>query len=895
MRKIYLLITAAMLLLSSSNAFAEVIATVGSTEFDTDNYSGSTLNTLKAALEASSSETRALLQKDITLTSGTSVAAGKAYYLDLNNHDIETSGEWFWDVYGLFDIDGTGTILSTYAGTKTISMIWVYGSTNPNASYSCVLNIGKNVTLKADRSGVYATNIYGTSKCAYGTEINFNGTIQTSTGMTINGKINKTTGNVPIINIGDGAVVNGGCGDNASIYAAGYGIWNIGAATLNAGTTIYAKSGIININGATIAACGEYAEPKPYGNGFHGTGDGIVFDSKNGYAGNMSIAITDATITSTNGYAIQEVLTDRESSATIGMTIVNGAFAGAKGAVVVSEDFSGSAEDGSNQQGEWVLNAVTGGKYSTLPEVVADGYEVVVTSDADFPYSVQLKQDIPFMDKEVISEDTEMDDVTVTAGKQLVIKTGVTLTVTGTVTIGDNESYPSQIVVEPGATLIAGANGIVEAGSLGAESLILEADKVNGTGRVLFNGTTANNAPLATVQMYLKGKNNQDGTYIWQHFGLPVYANTNAAIEKTMAVTYNDWDIVKGWVVSNSSNVLEQGPFVGHNTTTNAVVEGGVFNFKGNIIGNTDADLSLVYGYNCIANSYTAPMSIKSFIESVDALNSDKLVWVYDSENDEFKKYNKTSFILVDDPGIDAMQAFFIGNRGGVTDVTIDYDKSVYDFGDLKDADATEYNGGLIKLSASGLGSATLQIVEGPDFSDDFEDGADGEQMETGMIQIYVEQGAHKLAAIATNSINDKEITIVTKSATQYTLSFEHLAGKAFKLTDLVSGAEVEVGSDKTYTFTADANSTIKRFVLGEGEVSADEANADAVKIWSANDSLFVEGNAAEADIEIINLSGVKVASAKASGEAVQAVSISNLACGVYVVRVGNTAAKIVK
>ena len=66
-------------------------------------------------------------------------------------------------------------------------------------------------------------------------------------------------------------------------------------------------------------------------------------------------------------------------------------------------------------------------------------------------------------------------------------------------------------------------------------------------------------------------------------------------------------------------------------------------------------------------------------------------------------------------------------------------------------------------------------------------------------------------------------------------------------------------------------------------------------KIWSANGSLFVEGNAAEADIEIINLSGVKVASAKASGEAVQAVSISNLASGVYVVRVGNTAAKIVK
>lgn len=919
MKKVYLLITAAMLLLSSSNAFAEVIATVGSTEFDTDDYSGSTLNTLKAALEASSSETRALLQKDITPENGIVISTDKKCYLDLNNHTITRYG-WMFDVYGALDIDGTGTLYSTrYSGAPVI--IYVYGTSDPDEPYNHVLNIGENVTLNCKVG--YGISVYNVNNgnYAYGVEINVNGTIQTSTAIAILGTIQRTSGNVPVININDGATLNGqigGNGDGACIFAAGYGIWKIGKATLTANNPIHIKAGNVSLNGTTVNATGESYKNITYNsNGYNATGNAISIESNHKYAGNVFLNISNgATITSKAGYAVEEAIVCngnvcKDETQQIGLTVTDGqgddkinAFSGALGTMKFSESFAQALKDGSIKGKEagqytWVVNAITGGKYSEIPEVIADGYEVVVTSDAQFPYTVKKASDIDFNegDIETITADAEVSDKLVGAGKQLIIKSGVTYKVNGTLTIGDDENSKSQVVVEPGATLIAGTGGIVLNNSIGVKSLILKADKDNSTGVLLFDGTTNNANPMATVEMYLKGKSNQDGTYIWQHFGLPMNANAIAAIEKDMVVTYNDWNIQKGWVPSASgASVVEQGPWVGHNTTTNAVVEGGIFKFEGNIVGNVNKELELVYGYNCLANSYTAKMSIKEFIKALSGVNTDKMVWVYDPVRNEFDKFNEGSFILADDPGIAPMQAFFIGKRDmAQTNITLNYNDVVYGFASTKGAEATEYNGGLIKLSADGLGTASLQILEGESFSDEFEDGYDGDQMETGMIQIYIQQGTHKLAAIATNKLEGKEITIVTKGATEYTLSFDKLAGNVFKLIDLASGAEIEVGADKTYTFTAAANSTIQRFKLGEGEVSANEADANNVNVWVANNSLNIAG-ATEGDaVEIINLAGVKVLSATATGEAVQTISLGGIASGAYIVKAGAATVKVIK
>ena len=567
------------------------------------------------------------------------------------------------------------------------------------------------------------------------------------------------------------------------------------------------------------------------------------------------------------------------------MQILNGKFKGSKGTIVTSEHF------GESTPTHWADNSIVGGKYAYAPTTVADGYKVAFNTDADkneFPYIIVVDDLYPTGTITEITEDTSVDDVvTVADNDGLVIKSGVTYTVKGLV-IGTGVNSTSKVTVEAGAKLIVGEYGIVNYAN---NQLVLQADKDNGCAILRFDETTSNLNPYGKVELYMYA-HKEDGVNVWQHRGIPTVGAPDA-IEKSAPYMFNVWDLKTGWKYAAQEYV--NSPWTGYNSSTNMEAPGSKLTFTGRLVGGSDADFVLApNNYSCIANSYTDYVSIAGFINQLPEGETDGTVWVYgmeDSGKVGFTLYNSGSFILKPDPGFSPMQAFFIKNvTANEIQLTVPYGG----MGTVRDAIATEINGGIIKLS-DGIETASLQIIEKDDLSDDMDPNYDAEQFATDMIQIYVKQGTKNLAAIGTNSLDGKEIEIVTKSATRYTLSFEHLAGKAFKLTDLASGAEVEVGSDKTYTFTADANSTIKRFVLGEGEVSAEEANADAVKIWSANGSLFVEGNVAEADIEIINLSGVKVASAKASGEAVQAVSISNLASGVYVVRVGNTAAKIVK
>lgn len=939
MRKIYLLITAAMLLLSSS-AFAEVIATVGSTEFDSEDYGGKVMNTLQAALEVSSAETRAVLQKNIAVTSGGTVAKGKAYYLDLNGHEIQTSISWFWDVFGLFDIGGTGTILSTYIGTKSSSMMWVYGSTNPDEPYNCELNIGENVTIKSEGSNVYAITVYGNSldkSSSYGVEINISGKTQTGSGITINGGVKKITGNVPVININDGAIINGntgGNGDGLGLYAAGYGIWNVGKATITANNPIHTKAGIINLNGTSINATRDtYTPISYYGNGGNPTGNAITIESNPGYAGNVILNISNgAAITSKSGYAVEEDIVCKEGNECknttnqICLTVTDSenavnAFSGAKGTMSFSDDFAQALRDGvisapESEDVKWVQNAITGGKYSAMPEVVADGYMVKMTSDAQFPYEVVAKtEETGITDITAITQDTtEPADYTVKKGTGLIVRTGNTLKITGKLFIGEDVNWPAQVTVEPGATLIVG-NGIEINASNEAiykNALVLQADKENGTASLLFGtGAIGDVNPIASVEMYMYGHLLSEGAdetnpqnFKWQHFGLPIYSDGD--IEKTMPVWYFDWNVKNGWVRVSGSDIKGEGPWAIHNTTTNLVNEGSKFVFKGNLIGNQNVTTTLDRaGYFGFANSYTAPLSMESVINKLMANGLEAGIWLYDASGDvaEFTAYNLGSIEDDGDKGVLPMQAFFMFNQaGGSKSIEIDYASDVYGFipadgsaGAAYRAAEADVNGGKITLS-DGVEAATFTIREADKYSDEYDNGYDMYQMEsTGMIQIYAIQGDSKLASIATNSINGKEIAIVTKANTEYTLSFSKLKGNAFKLTDIASGADIEVGEDKTYTFTAAANSTIVRFRLGEGEVSADEADADAVKVWVANNALNIAG-AAEGDaIELINLAGVKVLSATATGEVVQSISLSGIASGAYIVKAGAATVKVIK
>ena len=69
----------------------------------------------------------------------------------------------------------------------------------------------------------------------------------------------------------------------------------------------YVKSGNKTFNNCTITGNGEYIAPSYNGNGADGSGSGLVVDSTVGYNQPMVVTVNGGSITSVNGYAVEEV------------------------------------------------------------------------------------------------------------------------------------------------------------------------------------------------------------------------------------------------------------------------------------------------------------------------------------------------------------------------------------------------------------------------------------------------------------------------------------------------------------------------------------------------------------------------------------------------------------
>ena len=204
---------------------------------------------------------------------------------------------------GAVNLTGTGTILTTGAGGVPVR---VYGSSDPAAVNYTVVTVGKDVTLETtvdDVYGIFISFVTGEPH-AYGAVININGTIDAANGPYINGTIKDTEGNIPVININDGATITANGSSGGAIYAAGYAKWNIGAATLTGKSGLVIKSGDVNLTNTTVIADGVEADPNPYGDGFNGTGAAIQVEQNSAYAGKVDININGGSYTSENSNAI---------------------------------------------------------------------------------------------------------------------------------------------------------------------------------------------------------------------------------------------------------------------------------------------------------------------------------------------------------------------------------------------------------------------------------------------------------------------------------------------------------------------------------------------------------------------------------------------------------------
>ncbi|MDO4540815.1 MAG: S-layer homology domain-containing protein, partial [Syntrophomonadaceae bacterium] len=395
--------------------------------------------TLAEAVAAAKANDTIKLLKDVTFTETLEIKDGKDFTLNLNNHDITTSHTDDYTVFPLLKIQnakvnvtGVGTIAPGGTYFKHNSQgIQLLGSEQENAANYTVLTVGKDVKIGGY---AHAVQIQQTKNKAYGVVVNIYGTLDATydttgktyldnygtVGITTNGKINATTGNVPKINVFEGAKVN-------SIYAAGYAEWNISGGTITGDDSgIGIKAGKLKITGGTVSCTGRDTAPTSgYSNGIEASGAAIQIESNSDYAGKIEIDIANATITSANGYSIYEYLGKGTATAVERINITSGKF---KGGILISE-----------QLGTKKVITITGGYFTTNPSAYVPSTHQAGTSDlTGYSYMVQkfvpvvvdipeeIKPVPPVVPEPVVEDlpeghDTDLADNAATAAKETTI------------------------------------------------------------------------------------------------------------------------------------------------------------------------------------------------------------------------------------------------------------------------------------------------------------------------------------------------------------------------------------------------------------------------------------------------------------------------------------------
>ena len=222
------------------------------------------------------------LLKDITITDRLNII-NKEVVLDLNKNTINIEGE-------LSRITAGGTSKLTIQNGNVVSN----GDYALQAQDDATLNVLDNVKVTTKSYGITVWD---------NAIVNYNGEIViTGDGYGISGNGGEASNTT--ININGGKIT---AAKGAAIYHPQTGVLNINDGELTADTVVGIKAGTLNVLGGTLTATGEKNAPEKKGNGFNLTGDVVYIEENPAYRNNIHVNITGGTLTSTNGYVMQEL------------------------------------------------------------------------------------------------------------------------------------------------------------------------------------------------------------------------------------------------------------------------------------------------------------------------------------------------------------------------------------------------------------------------------------------------------------------------------------------------------------------------------------------------------------------------------------------------------------
>lgn len=462
---------------------------------------------------------------------------------------------------------------------------------------------------------------------------------------------------------------------------------------------------------------------------------------------------------------------------------------------------------------------------------------------------VTVTQDIA-VEGIVIKATNDQDDATKEG--QIVVNSGVTLTIGNSGIVSENNDLTT-VVVKPGGTVIVGNGGVTKTGtatpveiqSTGTESGVFLIDP---------NASTALAEAPAKVKVYTRA-HKDGGIEYWQQFASPVKGNmtiTPLGVGQEAGVftsiygwdySADEWvrvpgmpkgsDDVKyfdkdGW---SGENILA--PFAAYNLINNSLLsEGGItYEFAGELVGNDDMVLTFpANGFCVFGNSYTAPIDLTTLFDQIQndmsLDNIDAVVYIYNSAKDRFDAVNALTLEL-DSWGfaeapftqIPPQQAFVMNLlAGGSAQTAVDYAKSVWGNPQTnkntpimapKRANNNTISAALNIQVTDGEATDRVFVVEDSKYSNAYDNGADAEKYMNANFNIYANSTERNLAMVATDDIENTTLTFAAGNAVNYTMSFENVLGD-YMLIDNLNNNQIAIVEGATYEFVAQPNSTVE-------------------------------------------------------------------------------------
>ena len=420
----------------------------------------------------------------------------------------------------------------------------------------------------------------------------------------------------------------------------------------------------------------------------------------------------------------------------------------------------------------------------------------------------------------------------------LTVADGETLHVgEGGIVMGD---ATAKIVVAAGGKLISEGEIVTST----PNNLHLTMDEVNKKySYVAFNTVGAlTKHPDATVVLKTKAKCD-NGVYTYQRFAVPTYRNDIARKQSVVntAFTYDNvaaptaiyrWDYTTNdWVVLAPAGDDTFEPFQGYDLTTSAAAAGTEYTFKCELVGRGDAILPLQEGkkWQYFANSYTAPIDIVKLVTDLSTNRSylNAGVWVHrinGSGWDAIGMGDVDDYIYDQEPmlqySIQPMQAFVYNLLSTPSTTVLDYNEFVFNpFLQALNNNApkrglaatSDYTRATIAIEAADGTNDLVKVYEGSVFDASINNGYDMPKLmnEEG-VNMYFNAAEGDLARFASDNVDNTAITLETKEATSYTVSFSNVTLAGYALRDNLTGTETELVSGNTYSFSAPANSKIE-------------------------------------------------------------------------------------